>query len=111
LDWRLVSKEGVQLNSQENSVQKWSSFQGERQDSACLIVTPKDCLYQWVYEIDEDFLVAFISKSLLGEKRLREQNEVAFPSKDVLLADRYLTFYFQNNENALSSDCLPELLP
>jgi hypothetical protein len=86
----------------ESPLQKWFY-------SACLIVTPKDCLYQWVYEIDEDFLVAFISKSLLGEKRLRELNEVAFPSKDALLADRYLTFYFQNNENALSSDCLQEL--
>jgi hypothetical protein len=86
----------------ESPLQKWFY-------SACLIVTPKDCLYQWVYEIDEDFLIAFISKSLLGEKRLRELNEVAFPSKDALLADRYLTFYFQNNENALSSDCLQEL--
>jgi hypothetical protein len=54
-------------------------------------------------------MLACIYKALISEKRCEELTELSSPLKTVLLQDRYLTFYFQNNENALSSDCLQEL--
>jgi hypothetical protein len=54
-------------------------------------------------------MFACICRSLISERRCAELTELFSPLKTVLLQDRYLTFCFQNNENALSSDSLQEL--
>jgi hypothetical protein len=69
--------------------------------SACLMVSPRECFYQWLYEEHSQIMISFVSKSLVSRSCLGELALESSFSKEVRLVDQYLAFFVHANADTL----------